>query len=207
MTVVYMFGDSNLFGMQAVTMTQYPREDIFHSIVIKELKKMGNVEYKVDGMPGRSIEREDTVFGIFSGEKVFMAFLKSFSRIETTKKKIFVFSLCVNDILAGATAEETISSIKMCLKRIKETSNSKTILVIPPSIKECTFQPWAEITQRGREQSIILTQILLKRSLDNVDAYADFSDLQVGEDGVHLTKESHKKAAKKVLDSIRSLNF
>ncbi|EDR28010.1 hypothetical protein EDI_122210 [Entamoeba dispar SAW760] len=178
---IFFYGDSNLYGIEAVTYKRYSSKDRFSSIVIEQLKKeFTKVNCIVDGKPARSLKYENIPFGITNGLKEYDQFLLKITSNPFSTNKVLVLALCINDILSKATSQQVIDALQQYIENWKSTVNP----VIEESLKFV-------------HQLKIVVELWKKQGI--IDGFVDLDGMSVGEDGVHFTSEAHHQIAEKLL--------
>ncbi|EDR25039.1 hypothetical protein EDI_318830 [Entamoeba dispar SAW760] len=178
---IFFYGDSNLYGIEAVTYKRYSSKDRFSNIVIEQLKKeFTKVNCIVDGKPARSLKYENIPFGITNGLKEYDQFLLKITSNPFSTNKVLIISLCINDILSKATSQQVIDVLQQYIENWKSTVNP----VIEESLKFV-------------HQLKIVVELWKKQEI--IDGFVDLDGMSVGEDGVHFTSEAHHQIAEKLL--------
>jgi lysophospholipase L1-like esterase len=80
----------------------------------------------------------------------------------------------------------------------------KLLIIAPPIIDEQSASPRYK---GGTKKSKQLSKIYEKIAKTNKCLFIDASQLEVGSDGVHMTKESHKKLAETLANKIKSMKL
>ena len=98
--------------------------------------------------------------------------------------------------------------VKVILNRKSQFRNifPKLLIVSPPAINEKTKYAYKRYIG-GTEKSKQLSKIYSKIAKTNKCEFIDAIQLEVGSDGVHMTKESHAKLAKILANKIKSMKF
>ncbi|GAB1224124.1 hypothetical protein ENUP19_0175G0001 [Entamoeba nuttalli] len=112
---IFFYGDSNLYGIEAVTYKQFTK-----------------VNCIVDGKPARSLKYENIPFGITNGLKDYDQFLLKITSNQFSTNKVL--------ILALSTSQQVIDALQQYIEKVQK--QTKIIVLIPPPLQYCTFESW-----------------------------------------------------------------
>ena len=101
-------------------------------------------------------------------------------------------------------AEEICANLGVLAEIIKDKTGAKIMLISPPKIVENT-----KITSKyyvgGEEKSRKLNLLYERLAQDSGYMFVSGFDLEIGEDGEHLTKIGHQKLGERVAKNIKNL--
>ncbi|BFU26303.1 hypothetical protein CL6EHI_071360 [Entamoeba histolytica] len=206
---IFFYGDSNLYGIEAVTYKRYSSKDRFSNIVIEQLKKeFTKVNCIVDGKPARSLKYENIPFGITNGLKDYDQFLLKITSNPFSTNKVLILALCINDILSKATSQQVIDALQQYIEKVQK--QTKIIILIPPPLQYCTFDSWKSTVNPVIAESLnfvhqlkVVVEMWKKQEI--IDGFVDLDGMSVGADGVHFTSDSHHKIAEKLLSILHDV--
>ena len=185
---ILCFGDSNTFGYDPRSYfgSQYPSDVRWTGL----LQGMG-WEVANCGQNGRCIPREPQ----------FPAVADLLRRVAADVVTVMLGS---NDILCGATAEETAARMEALLRCMKENAGTANILLIaPPPMR---FGDWVQ-TQELIDESARLGGLYraLAEKLGVVFDDAGEWDVALTFDGVHFSPEGHASFAKGLIRTLENI--
>lgn len=197
---IFVYGDSNTFGQKPnlngysknAKIEMYEKNDIWWA----ELKD----EVCVNGLSGRAVCSDSFWFEGRNASKTIENDLKN------VDADVFVVFLGVNDLKSDyhLTAEQITNEMQKLLEKIEQKFNSKIILIGPPTIKEgnvITDKYYVGAQQKSKELNDLYCSLAKKKGFSFVLG----TDLEVGEDGEHLTKKGHKILGQKVENEIQKI--
>ena len=188
MNCILCFGDSNTFGYDPRSYfgAQYP-------LGVRWTGLLQNAGWKVAncGQNGRCIPREPQ----------FPAVTDLLRRVAPD---VITVMLGSNDLLNGATAEETVEHMEALLRCMKENTKTTQILLIAPP----PTQPgdWVQ-TQKLIDESKRLGKLYHTLANEMGVAFADAGEWNVALtfDGVHFSPEGHAAFAEELIRTLKSL--
>jgi lysophospholipase L1-like esterase len=207
---ILCFGDSNTWGHIPNTNHQrFDRNDRYPTILNNLLGK--KYEIISEGLSGRTLVSEDKRPGKEgrNGNLYLIPCLDSHDPIA-----LVVLMLGTNELQSRYNKSATdVGSIlekefvKIILSRPSRYSNKcpKLIIVSPPIVIENNKSKFK--FTGANKKSIALSRIYKDIAKRNNCYFIDTSDLEVGSDGLHLIKESHKELAKRLFEMIKKIRF
>ncbi len=182
---ILCFGDSNTYGYdpRGFVAGRYDKDNRWPDI----LEALTGHEVFNDSMSGRKIPRQDMELKLF--DDVLMR----------TQPDMLIIMLGTNDLVTGASAEETAERMAALLERI------------PPEIKLTILAPvpirkgvWVEDEHIAAESGLLgcLYQALAE---ERGAAFMDCRELPLSYDGVHLSEEGHHMLANKLYEKLKSI--
>ena len=200
---ILCYGDSNTWGyIPGTDHKRYNENERYTKLLQKELGK--NYEVIEEGLNSRTLISEDNRPGK-EGRNGF-AYLKpcldSHDKID-----ILILMLGTNELKTefNNSAESVINMINNYVEFINnyksqiDKTTPKLIISGIPVVNESTHYCLNNNKYKGAYNKSVLLSNLLEEFCKNKNIYSiNNSELEVGIDGVHLTKESHKKLAKKI---------
>lgn len=210
---LYIYGDSNPFGVRPDTSSLYDYNDRYVGILESALKeKYGNKMRMVcNTLPGRSLKSINAVAGITSGVSEFQGkFLEDAKEVEKANpdnKNVFLLTLCINDLLANTPENTVIEYLKQYIDEIsqRQFKNLSIYILVPPPLGECKSKSWMPFVQPCKEISIKFIEKLKMTAKDwksrkIITDYIDLKDAKTGKDGLHFTKQAHKVIASLLIE-------
>ena len=207
---VLCYGDSNTWGYISGSDHQRYNENVRWT---KLLQKFLGSEYEVieEGLNSRTLFSEDTR----PGKEGRSGFLYLKPCLETHDKfDIFVLMLGTNEL--KTTYNNTPKDVLIMLQKFvdyiqnfkSQIDGSSPVLIVSgiPKIvtNELNLQPDDKYFG-APAKSEELSELYLDYCTKNNIPFIDNSNLEVGVDGLHITKEGHKKLAEKIYKKIKSL--
>lgn len=199
---ILCYGDSNTWGYipnltgyskNAIPM-QYDKQNCWWYSLIKH-------NLYIDGLCGRCVAHENKWLANRNASLTIYNDLKAYKNLD-----IVIIQLGTND----CKSEYNDSSIKIAnnilklVLEIKKITNSEIIIISPPQIIENTI-----ITKKyysgANEKTLQLDKLLEEISKKYKLFFISGIDLNVGEDGEHLTLNGHKQLACKVSNLFEKL--
>jgi len=208
---ILCFGDSYTWGYIPNTDHERFPDDVRFPKVLQRLLG-GSFEIIEEGLNSRTLVNEDTRSGKEgrNGSQYLIPCLDSHDPID-----LVVIMLGTNELKHQfQNSPEKIGNlfekyfIKVILNRKSQFRNTypKVLIISLPIINENTEYS----SQRyigGNEKSKKLEEIYMGIAKTNKCHFVSACELEVGEDGVHLTKQSHITLANKLNEKIKSLKF
>ena len=185
---ILCFGDSNTFGYDPRSYfgSQYPSDVRWTGLLQSVGWEVANC-----GQNGRCIPREPQ----------FPAVADLLRRVAADVVTVMLGS---NDILCGATAEETTARMEALLRCMKENAGTANILLIaPPPMR---FGDWVQ-TQELIDESKHLSELYHTLANELGVAFADAGEWGVALtfDGVHFSPGGHAAFAEGLIHTLESL--
>jgi len=203
---ILCFGDSNVWGyIPSTDHERFSEKERFPKI----LQKLLGSQFEVieDGLNSRTVTSEDTRPGKEGrkGSLHILPCLKSHAPLN-----LVILMLGTTELKERfKNSPEHIGNL---LERyfVKAVLNSeispKLLIVSPPIIDERTEyakERYVGGTEKSKKLGDVYSEIARKNSCHFIDA----GDMEVGSDGVHMTKESHLRLAKMLCEKIKSLDL
>lgn len=174
------FGDSNTWGYDPRSFlgdrVQHPwpelLAEVLHCTVVNE------------GQNGRQIPR-------WEGEK------KAFSRFLEQEQPVglLILMLGTNDLLQGASAEETARRMEVFLRGIRQ-ERSSILLLAPPHLRQGAWVDSQETLAMSRKLGAYYRELCTRLNILFADGGA--WEIPLTFDGVHFTEEGHRIFAGKL---------
>ena len=201
---ILCYGDSNTWGWvpningysKDAIISQYAKEDCWWYTLSK------TNEVFVNGLPGRCISHNNRWVKNSNATETIADDLKDYTNLD-----LIIVLLGTNDCKSeyGSTAEEITKSLQMLLRKIKEITHSQIVVISPAIIRENT-----KITRKyyigAENKSKKLESLYYELSKQEGYLFVSGKDLEIGEDGEHLTKVGHKKLSERVTSQVFSLS-
>lgn len=197
---IFIYGDSNTFGQKPnldgysknAKIERYDKKDIWWS----EL----NDEVCVNGLSGRAVCSDSFWLEGRNASKTIENDLKN------VEADVCVVFLGTNDLKSGynLNAEQIAKEMQKLLEIIEQKLNSKIVLIGPPTIKEgnvITDKYYVGAQKKSKELNMRYSLLAKEKNFSFVLG----KNLEVGEDGEHLTKEGHKMLGQKVKCEIEKI--
>lgn len=199
---IYIYGDSNTWGYvpnvngysKDATASQYDKRDIWWFNLTKNHKVI------VNGLCGRAINNENPWL---EGRNAFRTLDKDFENINAD---LIIVQLGTNDCKSKycLTAQEIVCQMAHLLKRIQIKSTGRILLISPAKIKSGN-----KVTDKyyvgAENKSQQLDKLYCDLANENDYFFVSGLDLETGEDGEHLTRESHSILGYRVEAIVESL--
>ncbi|MFH1505826.1 MAG: GDSL-type esterase/lipase family protein [archaeon] len=204
---ILCFGDSNVWGLNTGR-TRTRLTERFPKVLQKLLRQ----DYEVieEGLYSRTISSDDTRPNREgrNGSKYLIPCLDSHDPLDLvvlmigTAELKEMFNKTPEEV--GELLEEHMVKVVLNRKSILKEKKPKVLIIAPPVIDETT--EWASTRYLGgTEKSKKISEIFSKIAEKNSCLFLDASQLETWTDGVHITKESHKKLAAMIVEKIRSI--
>ena len=183
---ILCFGDSNTYGYDPRSCFggRYDAENRWVDL----LARKSGWEVVNDGANGREIPRRESEFDRLN------------TMISRCKPDLLLIMLGGNDLLQGASAEETTARMESFLTRISMPPG-RIVLIVPPAM-----QPGAWITEaRLLGDSAALAGAYRALAEKHGTAFLDAAAWGVGLtfDGVHFTEEGHRTFAERLCAALK----
>ncbi len=208
---ILCFGDSYTWGYIPGTNHERFFEDVRFPKVLQKL--LGeNFEIIEEGLNSRTLVNEDTRPGKEgrNGSQYLIPCLDSHDPLD-----LVILMLGTNELKHKfQNSPEKIGNlldknfVKVILSRNSQFQNTypQVLVISLPIINEKTDYA-SERYIGGNEKSRKLKEIYSEIAKTNKCHFVSASELSVGEDGVHLTKESHIELANKLYEKIKSIKL
>lgn len=207
---ILCYGDSNTFGANPEGGPRFDEQTRYTKILASLLGS----EFEVieEGLPGRTTVYDTFVDSYVNGRAYLYPCLLSHIPLN-----MVIIMLGTNDLSIGANvnayyaaagAERLINAIRQ-LSMDQQIACPKILLVSPPLIAETTNNPiignvfpLPHASLESRKFKQYFRDVANARKCDFLAA-EDYTE--TGSDGVHITKQSHRKLAEAVCEKIRLL--
>lgn len=208
---ILCYGDSNTWGFVSNSdFERHEKNERFSGIIQERLKcKFDVIE---EGLNSRTLVSDDKRKNMEgrNGSVYLLPCLDSHFPIDlvilmlgTNQFKRF-YSNTAEEI--ATQFEENFVKIILNRKSFSKKRYPRLLIISPPLVDETT--EWAKDAYLGAtSKSQKIPDLYKEIALRNNCYFIDSSDLEVGIDGVHLTKESHKKLAERILEKINKIDF
>ncbi len=203
---ILCYGDSNTWGH--IPGTEHDRYDNRSRWTALLQNKLGE-EFEVisEGLCARTLDSDDDrwAFGNANGEKFFGVAVYSHDPLD-----FIVIMLGTNELkdVFNRSAQSIAAALeKKYIKYLKEQLSEtlikqpKIIIVAPPVIKGELYKGKSSFL-KGNDKSKQLNQLYEQLAIQNNCLFVDNNDLDVGCDGLHMTKQSHNVLANKIAKCI-----
>lgn len=199
---ILCYGDSNTWGYipnvngysKTAIAQQYNKQDCWWYPLTQHNKLF------INGLCGRCIVHENKWL---KNRNAFITIEKDLEKYNNID--LIILQLGTNDCKSqnDELAEEIAKSLKNLINKIKGISNADLMLISPSQIKENTI-----ITQKyykgANKKSTQLDKLYEKIAQENNFLFVSGLDLDIGEDGEHLTLLGHKQLSEKVIATIKN---
>ena len=194
---ILCYGDSNTWGYvpningysKNAIMKQYDEKDCWWSSL-----KHDN-EVFIDGLCGRCIAHENKWLKNRNATKTIVDDLKQYSGLD-----LIIVQLGTNDCKSDYhnTSIEITDNLQILLKIIQKCSQAQILIISPAIIREDN-----KITQKyyigAQAKSLELDKLYKTMAQKNGYMFVSGKDLEIGEDGEHLTLNGHRDLGKNIL--------
>ena len=201
---ILCYGDSNTWGYipningysKDAVMKQYDAQDCWWYSLMK-----GN-EVIVDGLCGRCIAHENKWLKNRNASITIFNDLKDYKDLD-----LIIVQLGTNDCKSeyGDTALQITQNLNKLLNIIKSQTTAQILVISPATIKEDN-----KITQKyyigAYSKSIKLDELYRDMTQMNNYIFISGKDLEIGEDGEHLTLNGHKQLGVVVSSIVKGLD-
>lgn len=202
---ILCFGDSNTWGLNPQNWKRYEKEDRWTGILTREMEG----EYYVieEGLNGRTANEIDIEEPFLNGRDYMTACVLSHRPVT-----VLVVMLGTNDVKSryNKTAAELCDSVTELVRDMETTlRNSQedefaVILMAPKSIDERVFGDGtfdAESVSKSKELPALLERSAKEHKWHFINN--DIAEVELGCDGLHLSKAGHKAIAAMLAKKIR----
>ena len=193
---ILIYGDSNTWGQMPdingyskdAVAKQYPQTDLWWFAMSKENNLF------VNGVPGRAIANDNPWLEGRNASKTIETDLNGLS------PELVVIQLGTNDCKNryNLSATQIAEQLEVLASFIQEQTGAKIMILGPATIKEGN-----KITDKfyigAEKKSQELNKTYLQLAKKNGYLFVSGNDLEVGEDGEHLTKYSHHRLGNRVM--------
>ena len=193
---ILIYGDSNTWGQMPdingyskdAVAKQYPQTDLWWFAMSKENNLF------VNGLPGRAIANDNPWLDGRNASKTIETDLSGLS------PELVVIQLGTNDCKNryNLSATQIAEQLEVLASFIQEQTGAKIMILSPATIKEGN-----KITDKfyigAEKKSQELNKTYLQLAKKNGYLFVSGTDLEVGEDGEHLTKYSHHRLGNRVM--------
>ncbi len=202
---ILCYGDSNTWGYipningysKNAIMKQYAESDCWWYSL-----KAGN-EVFIDGKCGRCIAHENRWLENRNASKTIYDDLKLYRDLD-----LIILQLGTNDCKGeyADTALQITQNLQTLINKIKNMSNAQIAIISPAIIKEnnpITLKYYVGAQSKSEELDKLYHELALQEGCFFISG----KDLEIGEDGEHLTKLGHKQLGTKVIKKINANQF
>ena len=198
---ILCYGDSNTWGYvpningysKNAKMSKYQEKDCWWFGLNK------NSTLFVDGLCGRSIANENKWLKNRNATKTICDDLKKYKNLD-----LIVVQLGTNDCKSeyNNSSEQIADNLKLLLQKIKEITKAKIAIISPAPIEENNLltQKYYVGAQQKSKQLDGLFKVLAQQ---NDYVFISGANLEVGEDGEHLTHLGHKQLKQRVEEAMK----
>ena len=201
---ILCFGDSNTWGLRPMIGDRYVKEERWTGII----GTLSGGKYNIieEGLNGRTADETDTEEPYLNGRSYMTACLLSHRPVD-----LVIMMLGTNDVKSryNKSAEQIADSVCSLVKDMKKLLDErqqervKILLISPKSIDERvlgdnTFDEYS--IKKSRELGGKLCSRPEKEGWMFLDA--DDIDVTLGDDGLHLSGDGHRKLAEGIYDFI-----
>lgn len=201
---ILCYGDSNTWGYipningysKDAVMMQYDAQDCWWYALMQEN------EIIIDGLCGRCIAHENRWLKNRNASATILNDLKNHKDLD-----LIIVQLGTNDCKSeyGDSAIKITQNLNKLLKIIQSQTNTQIVVISPAVIREDN-----KITQKyyigAQEKSIELDSLYKNMAQTNNYAFISGKNLEIGEDGEHLTKDAHKQLGIAVSCLVKNLD-
>ena len=202
---ILCYGDSNTWGYipdingysKDAVMKQYDAQDCWWYTLMQDN------EVFVNGLCGRCIAHENKWLKNRNASVTVLDDLKDYKDLD-----LIIVQLGTNDCKSdyGDNAVKITQNFENLLKIIKHQTNAQIMIISPAIIKEDN-----KITQKyyigAQGKSIELDSLYENMALMNNYGFISGKNLEIGEDGEHLTTNGHKQLGILVSSFVKSLDI
>ena len=196
---ILCYGDSNTWGYTPVSGVRNPNR---WTRVLKDL--IEDSEIIEEGLNARTLDSTEDIEPHKNGFNYLLTCLESHYEFD-----YIVLMLGTNDLKThfNNSAKDMLEMLKKYIKVIKNfwvnSDGSKVKMIIcgipPVNDKAFFFENYEGTSKKRNEFNILEKKYLEERDI----TFIDNSDLEVGEDGIHILDDSHFKLALKIASIIK----
>lgn len=196
---ILCYGDSNTWGYMPITGERYLNR---WTRVLKDL--IEDSEIIEEGLNARTLDSTDSFEPHKNGLNYLLPCLESHYEFD-----YLVLMLGTNDLKThfNNSPKDMLEMLKKYIKVVKnfwpKRDGSKVKLIIcgipPVDDKKFFFENYEGTTKKRNEFNMLEKKYLEERNI----TFIDNSDLEIGEDGIHLLEQSHFKLALKIASVIK----
>ena len=200
---ILCYGDSNTWGYvpnidgysKNANIQQYNEKDCWWY----GLKQ--NNELFVDGLCGRCVAHENKWLKGRNAQTTIVEDLRKYNNLD-----LVIVQLGTNDCKSNYndSPQAITKNLQKLLKNIKDITNAQIAIISPSIIHEDN-----KVTQRyyvgAEDKSKKLGSLYRSLAQNNNYIFVSSIDLEIGEDGEHLTKRGHQQLSQKVLNAIKPI--
>ena len=193
---ILIYGDSNTWGQipdingycKDAIAKQYDKKDLWWFPLTKDN------DVVVNGVPGRAIANDNPWLEGRNASTTIEQDILGLS------PELVIVGLGTNDCKNryNLSAQDIADELEILISFIVEQTGAKIMIVSPPTIKEGN-----KITDKfyvgGEKKSQELNKTYLSLAKKNEYMFVSGTDLEVGEDGEHLTRHSHHRLGERVM--------
>lgn len=196
---VLCYGDSNTWGYMPLDGSRYTNR---WTKVLQSL--LPNDEIIEEGLNARTLDSTENIEPHKNGFNYLLPCMESHYEFD-----YLVLMLGTNDLKThfNNTAKDMLEMLKKYIKLVKnfwaKKDGSKIKLIIcgipPVDDTKKVFDNYENTTKKRNEFNMLEYKYCMERNI----TFIDNSDLEIGDDGIHLTEESHFKLALKISSIIK----
>lgn len=196
---ILCYGDSNTWGYMPISGNRNPNR---WTRILKDL--LDDSEIIEEGLNARTLDSTEDIEPHKNGFNYLLPCLESHFEFD-----YLVLMLGTNDLKThfNNTPKDMLNMLKKYIKVIKnfwlKKDGSKIKLIIcgipPVNDKSFFFENYEGTTKKRNEFNVLERNYCMERNI----TFIDNSDLEIGEDGIHLTDSAHLKLALKISSVIK----
>lgn len=182
---ILCFGDSNTYGYdpRGFLGGRYDKDSRWPDI----LARLTGYEVLNDSMNGRAIPRREMELKLFD------------DMLGRLGPDMLMIMLGTNDVVTGASAQETAERMKALLDRVPE--GIRLFVIAPPPVRKGV---WVE-DEHIIAQSELIGGLYRALAEERGIAFADGEALPLSYDGVHLSEEGNRIFAQRLCDFMKNM--
>ena len=200
---IFIYGDSNAWGYMPNIYGYQKDAPVFRYLDSQIWWSALTIEHNVmvNALCGRAIANENPWL---KGRNSLLTVDKDFENAKDVD--IVIVALGTNDCKSSYenTAEDITRNLELLTRRIERLTKAQIVLISPPRIVDGNI-----ITDKyyvgGAEKSQLLDEMYKELALKNGFTFISGLDLEVGEDGEHLTPEGHTTLRRRVLKAFEQI--